>query len=77
MMRWCLSALALLALAAASANVGAAPLDAATCGMLKGEQVKLEHSGVRNSMAKGPDWAKANLAPEKLEQIKRLLQLDE
>src|SRR5205814_1292367 len=29
------------------------------------------------SMGKGPEWAKVNLAPEKLEQIRRLIELDE
>ena len=28
-------------------------------------------------MGKGPEWAKVNLAPEKLEQIRRLIELDE
>lgn len=55
----------------------AAPLDAATCGLLRGEQAQLEQSGVRESMAKGPEWAKARLPADKLEQIRRLIHLDE
>jgi hypothetical protein len=58
-------------------GVRAAPLDAATCGLLKGEQAQLEKNGVRDSMAKGPEWAKAKLDADKLEQIKRLIFLDE
>jgi hypothetical protein len=77
MMRRCLTVLALIALVLGVEHVRAAPLDAATCGMLKGEQAQLEQGGVRASMAKGPDWAKGNLAADKLEQIKRLLFVDE
>ena len=76
-MRRCLAVLALIALVLGVEHVRAAPLDAATCGMLKGEQAQLEQGGVRASMAKGPDWAKGNLAADKLEQIKRLLFVDE
>jgi hypothetical protein len=75
MARRFLAAAGLIALMWAGAR--AAPLDAATCGLLKGEQAQLEHSGVRDSMAKGPEWAKAKLPPERLEQIKRLMYLDE
>ena len=65
------------ALAVAGGDAGAAPLDAATCGLLRSEQAQLEQSGVRDSMAKGPEWAKAKLTSEKLDQIRRLMFLDE
>jgi hypothetical protein len=55
----------------------AAQLDKDSCSKLKTEQGQLEQGGTRGSMGKGPDWAKANLAPEKLEQIRRLIELDE
>ncbi len=71
------SALLLGALAIALGDVRAEPLDMATCGQLKGEQARMEHEGVRSSMAKGPEWAKANLAADKLAQIRRLIDLDE
>ena len=79
MLRSFLSACLLAALAFTLSNVGALaePLDAATCGQLKGEQVRMEQSGVRGSMEKGPQWAKANLAADKLDQIRRLMDLDE
>lgn len=77
MMRRCLAVLALIVLVLATEHVRAAPLDAATCGLLKGEQAQLEQGGARANMAKGPDWAKTNLAADKLEQIKRLLHVDE
>ena len=55
----------------------AASLDKETCDKLKVEQAQLEGTGVRGTMAKGPEWAKANLAADKLGEIKRLLELDE
>lgn len=57
--------------------VHAAPLDKEECAKLKGEQAQLEQGGVRASMGRGPEWAKANLAPEKLEQVRRIIELDE
>lgn len=55
----------------------AAQLDKDACALLKTEQAQLEQGGMRGSMGKGPDWAKANLAQEKLEQIRRLIEVDE
>jgi hypothetical protein len=54
-----------------------APLDKDGCANLKAEQAQLEHAGARGNMAKGPQWAKANLEPDKLDQIRRLLEVDE
>ena len=55
----------------------AAQLDKESCTKLKSEQVQLEKEGTRSSLGKGPDWAKANLAPEKIEQVRRLIEVDE
>jgi hypothetical protein len=55
----------------------AAQLDKDSCAKLKTEQAQLEQGGTRGSMGKGPEWAKVNLAPDKLEQIRRLIELDE
>lgn len=55
----------------------AAQLDKDSCGKLKTEQAQLEQGGTRGSLGRGPEWAKANLAPEKLEQIRRLIEVDE
>lgn len=68
----CLAA-ALLALAQAHAT----PLDADTCAKLKVEQAHLENAGVGHNMAKGPEWAKANLAAEKIEAVRRLIEVEE
>lgn len=76
-MRRFLVAAALATLALSFEGVRAAPLDAATCGQLKGEQVRMEQGGVRDRMAKGPSWAKANLAADKIDEVRRLIELDE
>ena len=61
---------------AALADAHAAPLDADACAKLKVEREALEQAGVRGNMAKGPQWAKANLPADKLEQIQRLIDLE-
>src|SRR5262245_41598595 len=55
----------------------AAQLDKDSCAKLKTEQAQLEQGGTRASLGKGPEWAKVNLGPEKLEQVRRLIELDE
>jgi hypothetical protein len=55
----------------------AMPLDKDDCNKLKDEQGQLEKSGVRDSLAKGPQWAKGNLASDKLEAVRRLIEVDE
>lgn len=54
-----------------------AQLDKDACAKLKSEQVLLEQGGTRASLGKGPEWGKANLAPDKIEQIRRLIEVDE
>jgi hypothetical protein len=55
----------------------AVQLDKESCTKLKSEQAQLEKDGARGSLGKGPDWAKANLGPEKLDQVRRLIEVDE
>lgn len=70
--------LALLAAALVLATAArASPLGKDGCAQLKVEQEDLERAGTRASMSKGPQWAKSNLEPARLEQIKRLLEIDE
>lgn len=71
------SSLFIIALLLQVGVANAASLDKETCDKLKVEQAQLEGTGVRGTMAKGPDWAKANLAADKLGEIKRMLELDE
>ena len=55
----------------------AAPLGKDGCAKLKVEQGELEKTGTRGNMGKGPQWAKTNLAPDQLDQVRRLLEVDE
>lgn len=55
----------------------AASLDKEVCAKLKDEQAQLEQVGLRATMSKGPVWAKTNLAPDKMEQVRRLIEVDE
>ena len=55
----------------------AVQLDKESCTKLKSEQAQLEKDGARGSLGKGPDWAKANLGAEKLDQVRRLIEVDE
>jgi hypothetical protein len=63
-------------LAMAMVQARAAPLDADTCGKLLEEHGQLEQAGVEADMAKGPEWAKANLIPEKVERIRRFIEVE-
>src|SRR5262245_20763009 len=55
----------------------ATQLDKESCTKLKSEQVQHEKDGARSSLGKGPDWGKANLAPEKIEHVRRQIEVDE
>jgi hypothetical protein len=68
---------ALLGAGAALSQARAAPLDAETCTKLMIEQGALEKAGVEQDMAKGVEWAKANLGLEKLGQVRRFIELEE
>jgi hypothetical protein len=54
-----------------------APLDKAVCDSLKQEHGQLVLAGAKDNMARGPDWAAANLAPDKIKDIKRLIDVEE
>jgi hypothetical protein len=55
----------------------AAPLDKAVCDSLKEEHGQLVLAGAKDNMARGPEWATANLAPDKIKEIKRLIDVEE
>ena len=65
-----------VALLLAWQKAGAAPLDAETCGKLNGERVQLEFAGAGTNMAKGPEWAKANLSADAVKQVLRLIDVE-
>ena len=55
----------------------AAKLDDAACSALKVEWARLETDAIKSDMAKGPQWAKDNLTPERLKEIEQLIGLQE
>ena len=65
------------ALVACCGPAAAATLEQEACARLKTELMQLELGGTRGSMAKGPEWAKVNLPADKLQQIKRLIEVEE
>ncbi|MFZ1105027.1 MAG: hypothetical protein WAN86_19615, partial [Hyphomicrobiaceae bacterium] len=67
---------ALLGVGAGLSQARASPLDADTCNKLTVEHGALEDAGVEQSLAKGPEWAKANLPPERIEQVRRFIELE-
>jgi hypothetical protein len=66
-----------VALAAALTQVRAAPLDADTCEKVKVEHGQLEQAGIEQDLAKGAAWGKANLAADRLAQVRRFIELEE
>ena len=53
------------------------PLDKAVCESLKQEHGQLVGAGAKDNMARGPEWATANLAPERIKEIRRLIDIEE
>ena len=69
-----------LAAAVAAAWPGVAladKLDKAACANLVSELTTITASGARADMERGPEWAKANLAPDRLQSIQRMLEIDD
>ena len=54
----------------------AAPLEPAACEQLRQELSVLEKAGARTHLAKGTGWAMANLKPDQLDQIEKLIDND-
>ena len=77
-MRWPRRAIILAAVVLASPSAWASPLDADDCKSLKSDYEKLVESGAKSDMEKGADWAaKANLKPDRLKEIARLITVEE
>jgi hypothetical protein len=68
--------LAALLLALAS-PANAAPLDPQACAALKTEYDGLVTAGTKSDKDRGPEWAKANLSPDRLGKIERLIAVEE
>jgi hypothetical protein len=70
-------ALLMTAALLATSPAAAAPLEPEACGTLRTEYQGLIAAGAKSDMDKGPQWAKANLAPDKLKAIERLIAVTE
>ena len=64
-------------IAVAPSPAPGAPLDTETCEQLKREVGDLDRIGARNNMTKGAAWGKANLNGAQLEQVKKLIEIEE
>ncbi len=67
----------ILGAVAAPFGASADPLDKDACGKLQSEKQALVVLGVDKEFAKGPEWAKANLAQAELNLLKRYLTIEE
>jgi hypothetical protein len=57
--------------------VSAAPAAPEECDRARSEQTALSSSGAVDDLAKGPEWGRANLAPDRLKRIARWIELEE
>ncbi len=64
-------------LAAFPSLAWSAPLDPPACAALKTEYDGLVAAGAKADMDRGPEWAKTNLAPDRLGKIERLIAVEE
>jgi hypothetical protein len=55
----------------------AAPLEKEVCNGLKEEREQLVVTGAKADMERGPEWAKSNLALDRIRQIERLIDVEE
>ena len=58
-------------------SVSAEPLSKEACESLVGEQQALIAAGVKADFAKGAEWGKANLKPDRLTEVGRYLDVEE
>ena len=63
--------------AVGAAGASAERLDKSACNVLNAELAGLVATGTRDDMQRGPAWAKSNLPHEKLQNIMRLIELEE
>jgi len=70
-------AVAMLILMLAAPGAAAAPLPPDACVTLRSEYGTLVAGGAKSDMDRGPEWAKANLSPDRLGKIERLIAVEE
>ena len=63
--------------AAAPSMAFATKLDKAACADLATELNAITGTGIKAEMERGPEWAKANMPPERLQSARRLLELED
>ncbi|MCH9807485.1 MAG: hypothetical protein K0U74_07125 [Alphaproteobacteria bacterium] len=66
-----------LILVGAGSPAAAERVDSAACKGFELEKAALEKAGIAEDVAKGPEWAKTNLAPDRLRKVGRFIHLDE
>ena len=66
-----------LALAVGAWPAAAEQLGKEACEGVKTEQAALVTAGIKTDMDKGAEWAKANLPPERMQQVARYIELEE
>jgi hypothetical protein len=69
--------LALLLLATAAQPAAAKALGSEECKALDAEAATLEAAGIKLDIEKGPQWAKANLAADRIERIRHYFEIRE
>jgi hypothetical protein len=69
--------LAACAAASLSVSAPAGPFDKEACDKLKVEQKKLLTRDVQEALSRGPDWVKAHLDSDKIEQVRQYLTVEE
>jgi hypothetical protein len=80
MFRWSLGAghaLMLVLALGAMAPAAAVPLEAPVCEQLQLQYDALRADGAADDMARGPEWARANLSDERLRRVGILLEIEE
>lgn len=70
-------ALTVLLSGAVGGRVEASPMAPEDCERARTEQAGLASAGASGDMAKGAEWARANLPPERLQRVARWIELEE
>lgn len=69
--------LSLVTLPVATFGAAAAPLDEAACKTYDAQQKLLESQGLKEDLAKGPEWAKTNLSAARIVLVKQYIYVKE
>jgi hypothetical protein len=75
--RWSVASCALLLACGAAWPVAAAKLDKDACTGLSSELAAISATGIKADMERGPGWGLANMPPERLRDVRRVLELED